>query len=93
MRPFLVSDPDPTFSKIPERHLEKLRKLSNYFVKESLRREREQLAQIDVDGSSLDPVEFDGVAVQKVIDELPIDSMVTMTPRISDGSFKLFDQI
>ncbi|MGD7108464.1 hypothetical protein, partial [Ralstonia pseudosolanacearum] len=52
MKPFIFKDSDSLFKKVPPRHLEKLKKLSNYWTSEKARREAEAAAQLDPEVST-----------------------------------------
>lgn len=52
MKPFIFKDSDSLFKKVPPRHLEKLKKLSNYWTSEKARRESEAAAQLDPEVST-----------------------------------------
>jgi hypothetical protein len=47
MRPFILGDPDNFFKRVPQRHVEKLKKLANYWKSENDRRIAEEKAQLE----------------------------------------------
>ncbi|MFM0722373.1 hypothetical protein PQQ53_01605 [Paraburkholderia strydomiana] len=52
MKPFIFGDSDGLFKRIPHRHSEKLTKLASYWKQESARREAEQNAQLEPEGTA-----------------------------------------
>jgi len=81
MRPFLCSDPDPTFGSIPALHLEKLGTLAKYFKNESLRRKNEQCIDSTESDSAIVLAEPDKAAINKVIAELESGAVTTQVSK------------
>lgn len=55
MKPFIYGDPDLLFKRIPQRHIEKLKKLASYWSQENARREAERKAQLEPESIAQEP--------------------------------------
>ncbi|WP_155033870.1 hypothetical protein [Burkholderia pseudomallei] len=85
MKPFIYGDSDGLFKRIPQRHLEKLKKLASYWAQENARREAERRAQLEPEGQTAETaVDTTGAALEALTSQLVSTDSSPVAPQNKD---------